>query len=997
VAVPFIQPSFGSGELAPSLYGRVDLAREHIGLATCRNAFISYRGGAYSRAGTEFILFSKQTGRAYPPRLIPFQFNINQGLALEFGNLYMRVIQDGGYVLETGYAISAATRADPCALTAAGNNFSAGDWVQVTGVSGMTQLNEQTYVVGTTSGGGVFTLEDVFGNPINSVTFTPYSGGGTVARIYTLTTPYAEADIYAIKWTQSEDIMSICCWNQISGTIYEFQELIRHSNTNWTIAPPQIAETIGPPTGVTVNVSGGTGSSTQYSYVVTAVNAADGSESVASVAGTATGGDIATAQGNVGISWTAPASGTVNYYNVYKASPADGTGPTGPWGFITNTTATSYNDTNDVPDFQQVPPSNTNPFSAGGNTYPSVVSYYQQRRVYAGSPNQPETYWFSQPGSFTNFDVRIPTIPSDAITGTPWAVQVDGIQWMIPMPGGLVVLTGSSAWQLTGAGGSALNPQPITPASQQAQPQAFNGAHFHTPPIKIEYDILYVQSKGSIVRDLAYNYWINIYTGQDITQLSSHLFIGYSIEEWAWSEEPYKVIWAVRTDGILLSLTYLKVQEVQAWARHDTQGFFRTVCSVTEPPVDAIYLGVERFIGPDNSSAYTIERMDNRIWTQATDCWCVDCALQLPQSTPNATLYATFPLGQPSSVSGLVSGQGYSPSTTATIIDPTGTGCIVTLTIDPIAGGITAVSFSGGTGYTAPTLDIIDPSAMGRGFSAQIVLNNSATWTTDNPVFSISNVGDVIRAGGGVATIIQYQSPTSVDVNITQPVQQVIPGTMTPPPFLSATAITNGPQQVSPYGPWTMTAPVTTVGGLTHLVGQTVTGLADGEIIPPTVVSPQGTITLAAPATAIVVGLGFQVQIQSLYFNSPASPTDQGQRKVISAVTARIEASRDIKIGSNQIDGPAQNPPIIAPLWQGMQVAPNLGTPAYGSNLVPLYTGDVRIPVMGGVSKPGQVALQQDNPVPLNLLAFVSELVPGDTPSFSMPEEERNGRQRRAA
>jgi hypothetical protein len=68
--------------------------------------FVGYRGGAYSRAGTAFCGFSKQTGRNYPPRLIPFQFSINQGLALEFGHQYMRVLFNGSFVTEGAVPIT---------------------------------------------------------------------------------------------------------------------------------------------------------------------------------------------------------------------------------------------------------------------------------------------------------------------------------------------------------------------------------------------------------------------------------------------------------------------------------------------------------------------------------------------------------------------------------------------------------------------------------------------------------------------------------------------------------------------------------------------------------------------------------------------------------------------------------------------------------------------------------------------------------------------------
>jgi hypothetical protein len=161
---------------------------------------------------------------------------------------------------------------------------------------------------------------------------------------------------------------------------------------------------------------------------------------------------------------------------------------------------------------------------------------------------------------------------------------------MVPMPGGMVVLTGGGAWQLNGGGGTAA----ITPIDQQATAQAYNGISPIVKAIPINYDILYVQRKGSIVRDLNYNFYTNIYTGQDLTVMSSHLFTGFTIERWAWAEEPYKLIWAVRDDGDLVSLTFMKEQDIWAWARHDTNGLFESVAVVTEPPVDAPYFITKR-------------------------------------------------------------------------------------------------------------------------------------------------------------------------------------------------------------------------------------------------------------------------------------------------------------------------------------------------------------------------------------------------------------------
>src|ERR1019366_8365691 len=117
MATPFLSSAFVTGELSPSVFGRVDLDREHVAASTMRNLFVGYRGGANSRAGTAFVGFSKQTGRSYPPRVISFQFSINQGLALEFGQQYMRVILNGAFVVETPLSIGGASQANPAVLT----------------------------------------------------------------------------------------------------------------------------------------------------------------------------------------------------------------------------------------------------------------------------------------------------------------------------------------------------------------------------------------------------------------------------------------------------------------------------------------------------------------------------------------------------------------------------------------------------------------------------------------------------------------------------------------------------------------------------------------------------------------------------------------------------------------------------------------------------------------------------------------------------------------
>ena len=1191
-----------------------------------RNLFCSYRGGAYSRAGTAFVGFSKQTGRNYPPRLITFQFSINQGLALEFGNLYMRVISNGAYVLNDALTVTNITRANPAVVTTAaavgaasaspnngavtstyvpgehvtllggtfsvagivavtntkllslvldspgngvyapGNTialtggvqttpaqltvthtqvifatvqtagtggtpgsatvtgttgtgtkfqasvtidgtgkitsvdsitvagdytvnptvttaepvtggglagaklgltigilnfsitaagvftsnpvggvftqlsttgsgtgatfktalmapnacsifdagaytsfpaspvsqdtttgtgvgvtftmttsaiapFANGNWVYIQNVGGMTQVNGKTYVVANASG-TTFQLQDVYGNLIDSSAFTAYTAGGTAASIYTLVTPYAEQDLPYLKFTQSSDVMSICCVNQETLATYQPRDLSRSADNNWSLVVVSPAPSVSPP--AVTNAAASAGGSVDYAYEITSINPNDGTESIASTPAVVNNAvNIASTAGAITVTWT-PVAG-VNQYNVYKATAFGTPVPSGAlFGYAGTTFGVELVDSNILADFAQVPPTATNPF-VGVNNYPGAVAYFQERRVYASTLNNPDTYYMSQPGAFTNFDSRIPTIDTDAIIGSPWSVQVNGIQFMVPMPGGLVVLTGLQAWQLTGTGGSSLNPQPITPSTQQAQPQAYNGCHNNIPPIRIDYDIIYVQAKGSIIRDLSYQFYTNIYTGVDLTLNSSQLFTGFNIVEWAWCEEPYKVLWVVRDDGALLSLTFLKPQEIAGWARSDTNGLFQSVCSVTEPPVDALYAAVQRF--PGTNTAYMVERMDNRIWQEVEDCWCVDAGLSLGQPTPNATLTASSStgLGACSGITGLVGGTNYSSATTATVVDDngsgTGSGAVPVLTI--VAGVITAINFSSqGTGYTYPKLVISDPSNAGAGADATITLDNSALFAASAGVFAVGDVGKVIRMGGGIATITAYIGAQSVTANITLPISAVVPNS-------------GGRVVRQASGSWSMTRPTTTVTGLDHLAGMTVTGLADGNVITPRVVPANGTVTLDVAASSVVIGLGFQAQLQSLYLDE-GNPSVQGQRKKNAAVTVRVEASRGLQAGANQPDGSVQSPPMLTTTWKNLTTVPDNGPnfplAPYNAAAIPLRTGDIRVAIPGGFNTRGQVCLQQDYPLPMQILALITEDFGGDTPQTQAPKRQERGK-----
>lgn len=231
--------------------------------------------------------------------------------------------------------------------------------------------------------------------------------------------------------------------------------------------------------------------------------------------------------------------------------------------------------------------------ASAGN--PTVPGFQDERLFLGGQVGSPQSFNESQPGAYFNFNTTNPVTPDSAFTTTLVSGILNTIKAAIPQPAGLIVLSDRQAWLINGGSPG----QPVSAEGVAANSQAYNGCS-DVPPIVANDNILYVQAKGSIVRDLVFNYYTQVYTGTDISVLSSHLFYGFNILEWAWAEEPYKLVWADRNDGTLLSLTFLKEQELIAWAHSTTQGLFSSVATVTEAvsigSVDAVYHVVQRTI-----------------------------------------------------------------------------------------------------------------------------------------------------------------------------------------------------------------------------------------------------------------------------------------------------------------------------------------------------------------------------------------------------------------
>jgi hypothetical protein len=520
--------------------------------------------------------------------------------------------------------------------------------------------------------------------------------------------------------------------------------------------------------------------------------------------------------------------------------------------------------------------------TTGGN--PGVPGFLQQRLMLANQTTAAQSYNLSQPGSFFNYDTSNPSQDDDAISGTIIAEELNDIRNLTPVPTGMIAFTGKGAWLINGGGGISTQ-VPITPSNQTAQPQGFNGAN-DMRPIKINMDALYVTNKGNYVRDLTYNLYAQIFTGRDISVISNHLFFNYYMLDWAWSEEPFKTLWCVRGDGQLVSLGFVK-DEIEGWSHHDTNGQFKSVCSVIENVngniVDAVYFIVERII--NGNTVQYVERMADRYFTYGyEDAWSVDCALQ---TTPYAT---------------------------------------------------------GQAGSTAGTSVAVASSAVGPG--VPVVFSPSIGLTA-------GNIGDVIRVGSGVMTITAVADGAHCTVNITQAIAAA--NLYTGIPFVTTQ--------------WTLWLPVTSVSGLTQLIGQSVVGVADGVVVGPFVVSATGSVALGLTASKITLGLAYLPQLQTLPLDL-GEPTVQGKRKKITGITVRVADTLGISIGRTFAGAKPMKDFTLG----------NVPTTSTGPAMVTgLVSGDGRTIIDTAWDEAGNYCIQQNLPYPATILGAFPEVSLGDT------------------
>ena len=843
--------NFTGGELSPRLDGRNDLGKYPNGCKTLENFVIFPHGSAARRSGTQFIAEVKDSSKK--TRLIPFEFSTTQTYMLEFGDQYMRVYKDEGSVLEGDKTITGITQANPAVVTASSHGYSNGDEVLISGVSGMTEVNNKRFLVAdkTTN---TFELQDKDGVDINSSGFTAYTSGGVSNKVFEISTPYLEAELFDLKFAQSADVMYITHPN------HEVEKLSRTGHTSWTLADvdftdgPYLDDNITTTTLNPGSASVGTGVAVVAS-ATTGINGGDG------FLATDVGRLIRFRDGHMKI--TARTDTTNITVEIIEALGSSSASTDFALGAFSDTTG-----------------------------HPTCVTFFEQRLVFAGTTDQPQTIFFSKSGDYENMNEnRGGTIADDdAIIYTIASNQVNAIRFMTATRT-LIIGTAGGEFAVSGGGTDVA----ITPTNILIKKQSNHGSA-NVDAIPAGNATLFLQRAKRIVRELAYNFDVYGYISPDLTILAEHISEG-GLTQLSYQQEPNQIIWGTRSDGELIGLTYQREQQVVAWHRHIFGGKFgEATITVTD------------FSNIANDTKIILTKSDGTSTT-----------FNSATSSTTGKFHTT-------------SSNNQTATNLKTLVDADSD---FTATVSSNVVTIKEATPEG-TGFLIITSG--DKTRLASTNEAKTICESVATIPTDSSEYQTYVINKRTINGTTrryVEYIHEYNFDETDDTSFN---------------FLDSQLEYSG-------------TAVTSVSGLSHLEGQTVSVLANGATHPNKIVS-SGSITLERSSTKVKVGLAYTSLLQTMRLDAGSQDgTSQGKTKRIFDIAIRLFESIGVEVG---------------PDLNNMERIPFRSSADPMDSGLAVFTGDKEVEFRGNYETDGFIFVRQSQPLPLTILSLYPRLQTND-------------------
>lgn len=242
----------------------------------------------------------------------------------------------------------------------------------------------------------------------------------------------------------------------------------------------------------------------------------------------------------------------------------------------------------------------------GAFGYPRCGTIFEQRLWPAGSPGFPQTVWGSAIGAY--FDFTIGTLDDEALAYTIGNGESNPILNMTSARG-LLPLTGTAEFSMKGG-----QERAITPTNVQVRDQSTYGSA-PIPPARAGNEVFFVQRGNRKVRALSLNqYDSDQYVAPDVATLSEHI-TAPGLVEIGFQAEPDALLYAVRRDGQMATLTADREQDVFAWSRQVTQGGFESVAVVPTATGNRQFFVVARTI--DGATTRYVEMFDESLETDS--------------------------------------------------------------------------------------------------------------------------------------------------------------------------------------------------------------------------------------------------------------------------------------------------------------------------------------------------------------------------------------------
>lgn len=340
-------------------------------------------------------------------------------------------------------------------------------------------------------------------------------------------TPYLEADLFNLSFTQSADVL------YITHPSYQPRKLIRNSSTSWSLNTITFLD--GPylrtnNTATTITPSATTGAGITLT-ASTAIFAATDVGRVVRIQHSSTWGYARI------VGFTSTTVVTADVVNAFGATTASVNWRLGVWS---NTTG-----------------------------WPAVSTFYGDRLFFGGATNYPDRIDGSVVSDYENFapsSTAGVVADDNAVSFTLNSNTVNAVYWMADDEKGLLIGTSGGEWVVRP---SSIN-EALTPTNISAKRGTKYGSKKVMPAITGK-AVLFVQRAGRKLREMAYAFEDDGFKAPDVSILSEHITVG-GIKEMAYQAEPQSIVWSVRGDGTLLSLTYEAAQQVYGWARHRLGG-----------------------------------------------------------------------------------------------------------------------------------------------------------------------------------------------------------------------------------------------------------------------------------------------------------------------------------------------------------------------------------------------------------------------------------------